>query len=461
MNNKVLIVDDNKSILTALELLLETQNYITEIFTSPDAAFNRFNNTEFDVVLLDMNFKAGINSGNEGLFWLKKFKKKDPNISIVMITAYSDVDIIVNAIKMGAFDFISKPWKNDKLLATVHAAVSHTSSCREVTLLKTQGKALISELNKKSEIVGSSSAIKEVFKLIEKVAVTDANVLLMGENGTGKEVFAQEIHRLSNRKNKPLVTVDMGSLPETLFESELFGHKKGAYTDAREDRAGKFEVASGGTLFLDECANIPLHMQSKLLSALQNRTITRIGENIQRKVDIRLICATNADLEAMVTDGTFREDLLYRINTIVIELPPLRERKGDVNILSDFFLRKFASKYGKSDLKISPQAKIKLNEYDWPGNVRELMHTIEKAVILAENKELGTHDFMLRGSLRQSKIKKIVTLEEMESSLIEAAIIKNSGNLTATAADLGITRQTLYNKMKKLDSEGLSFILKK
>jgi DNA-binding NtrC family response regulator len=449
---KVLIIDDNRSILSALEMLLRVGNIECSSYVSPDQGFNAMQKQPFHAILLDMNFKAGVNSGNEGLYWLNRFRETAPDTSVVMMTAYGDVDLAVKAIKNGAYDFVLKPWENEKLLATLKAAINYTLSQRELTTLKGKEKRLIGEINKsRSPLVGRSAAMNDVLRMVAKVAVTDANVLITGENGTGKELIAREIHRLSLRTDNVLVGVDMGALPETLFESELFGHRKGAFTDAREDRIGKFEVASGGSLFLDEIGNIPLHLQSKLLAALQNRSIVRLGENTPRAIDIRLISATNRNLEEMTANGTFREDLLYRINTITIEVPPLRQRSGDITLLANYFIEKYASKYGKTGLLISQRALQKLEDYCWPGNVRELQHTIEKAVILADSLCLDVTDFVFRAA-SGANVSLEMTLDEMENKLIEAALQRHQGNFSAAAGALGITRQTLYNKMKRYET---------
>ena len=397
-----------------------------------------------------MNFNAGINTGNEGIYWLSRIKESNPEISVVMITAYGDVELTVKALKTGATDFVLKPWDNAKLLATLKSALQLNLSKKEVSQLKEKEKGLKSEINREQKfIVGSSPQLMNVLNLVRKVAKTDANVLITGENGTGKELIAHEIHRLSNRSQEVMVSVDMGAITETLFESELFGHVKGAFTDARENRPGKFEVADKGSLFLDEIGNLSFHLQAKLLAAIQNRQISRIGSNQTVPVDIRLICATNKKLESMVHEGLFREDLLYRINTIQIEVPPLRDRGNDVLVLTDFFLKKYSSKYNKPHLKINQQAQDKLLKYSWPGNIRELQHTIEKAVILSEGNVLKPEDFFMRPILSGRTGEAELTLEEMEKRMINLAIEKNNGNLSAAAEQLGITRQTLYNKIKK------------
>ena len=446
----ILIVDDNKSILSALEILLAPEFQTVTTLSDPNQIPTELRRNEYNLAVLDMNFKAGINTGNEGIYWLGRIKETNPEISVVMITAYGDVELTVKALKAGATDFVLKPWDNAKLMATLKSALQLSLSKKEVVQLKEKEKGLKNEINRDQKfIVGSSPQLMQVLNLVRKVAKTDANILITGENGTGKELIAQEIHRLSQRAEEVLVSVDMGAITETLFESELFGHVKGAFTDARENRPGKFEIADKGSLFLDEIGNLSFHLQAKLLAAIQNRQISRIGSNQTVPVDIRLICATNKNLEQIVHDGLFREDLLYRINTIQIEVPPLRERGNDVLVLTDFFLKKYGSKYNKQNLKINQHAQDKLLKYAWPGNVRELQHTIEKAVILCENNILKPEDFFMRPIGSGKNIVTETTLEEMERRMINMAIEKNNGNLSAAAEQLGITRQTLYNKMKK------------
>jgi len=446
----ILIVDDNKSILSALEIFLTPEFQTVTTLSDPNLIPTELRKKEYNLVILDMNFNAGINTGNEGIYWLGRIKESNPEISVVMITAYGDVELTVKALKMGATDFFLKPWDNNKLLATLKSALQLNWSKKEVNQLKEKEKGLKTEINRDQKyIIGSSPQLMQMLNMVRKVAKTDANVLITGENGTGKELIAHEIHRLSNRSQEVMVSVDMGAITETLFESELFGHVKGAFTDARENRPGKFEIADKGSLFLDEIGNLSFHLQAKLLAAIQNRQISRIGSNQTVPVDIRLICATNKNLESMVHEGLFREDLLYRINTIQIEVPPLRERGNDVLVLTDFFLKKYSSKYNKPNLKINQQAQDKLLKYSWPGNIRELQHTIEKAVILSEGNVLKGEDFFMRPILSGRTGEAELTLEEMEKRMINLAIEKNNGNLSAAAEQLGITRQTLYNKIKK------------
>ncbi len=451
-NAKILVVDDNKSVLSAIEILLQFEYDEVSTISNPNQISSYPDLKNVDIVLLDMNFSAGVNTGNEGLFWLNEIKKRAPETSVIMMTAFGAVDLAVEALKKGATDFILKPWNNDKLMHTIKSAYKLRKSKREIDSLKANQSSLKQLINQKANtIIGNSPALNQLLTLTRKVAKTDVTVLITGENGTGKEVIARELHQCSERKEEVFINVDMGTISESLFESELFGHKKGAFTDAKEDRAGKFEAASGGTLFLDEIGNLSLQMQAKLLSVIQNREIVRVGSNKTIPVDIRLICATNCDLDNMVAEGVFREDLLYRINTIHLEVPALRERGDDILVLADFFLQKYASKYGKPQLKINEKAQQKLLSYEWPGNIRELQHTMERAVILSEGEVLKPTDFLLKPSTGTINSSKVATLEEMEKLMIMSAIDKHEGNYTAAANELGVTRQTLYNKMKRLD----------
>ncbi len=451
LDAKILIVDDNKSVLSALEILLQFDYKHVTIMSNPNQLASYPNLADVDIILLDMNFSAGVNTGNEGLFWLREIRKKAPQTSVIMMTAYGAVDLAVRALKEGASDFILKPWNNEKLLATVRSAFELRKSLKEIHKLKQQESNLKQLINyDHNHIVGDSKALNAVLNLTRKVAKTDVNVLITGENGTGKELIARELHRMSIRNNEVFIAVDMGSISESLFESELFGHVKGSFTDAKEDRAGKFEAASGGTLFLDEIGNLSLQTQAKLLSAIQNKTIVRVGANKPISVDIRLVCATNCNLAQMVVDGIFREDLLYRINTIHIEVPALRDRENDVLLLANFYLTKFAAKYGKFGLRLNEMALEKLIEYQWPGNIRELQHTIERAVILSEGNVLKPNDFILNSKAAISVESGLHTLEDMELVMITNALDQNNGNYSAAAEQLGISRQTLYNKMKKI-----------
>ncbi|SCD22111.1 DNA-binding transcriptional response regulator [Proteiniphilum saccharofermentans] len=449
---KILVVDDNKNVLSALKILLNAHFEEVTLLSSPTTLLAMLKEKNPDVVLLDMNYSAGINTGNEGLFWLSEVKRVNPDLPIVLFTAYADIDLAVTALKEGATDFVVKPWDNAKLLATLQSALELRLSRKEVVKLKEKQDVLNSQLNRESDIYwGESQAMRELLRLVEKVAKTDANVLITGENGTGKEVIARRIHQLSPRANESLVTVDMGAVTETLFESELFGHVKGSFTDAHNDRAGKIEAADKGTLFLDEIGNLGYPLQAKLLNALQSRQIIRVGSNKPVAVNIRLICATNHNLFLDVENGLFREDLLYRINTIQIEVPPLRDRKEDIPGLASFFLHRFAAKYNKTGVKLSKDAIAKMQEYNWPGNVRELEHTMEKALILSDNRVIDSSDLFLRpqGGSEKGKDLENVTLEEMERVLIERAMSNYGSNISAIAKELGVSRPTLYSKIKK------------
>lgn len=446
----LLIVDDNRDILNSLSVIMknEFENVLT--LNNPNRIIEILGKHDVDVVMLDMNFKSGIHNGNEGLFWMREIFSFDPDISVVIVTASGDIELAVKAIREGAVDFILKPWEDKKLLATVNVAWQLRLSRLEASSLKKDNQQLKKEINMGGEkiVLGASPTMINVMNIVKKVAGTDVNVLITGENGTGKELVAREIHNLSKRAGELMVSVDMGSITESLLESELFGHVKGAFTDARDDRKGRFEQAHRGTLFLDEIGNLSLQSQSKLLSVLQNRYIVRVGSNKQIPVDIRLICATNCDLMQMVQEGRFREDLLYRINTILIEVPPLRDRVDDIPILANYFLRVDCERYGKSGMKLTTHAMEKLATYEWPGNVRELQHSIEKAVILSDSAHLKPSDFVFSSSsVRQFSNE--MTLEGMEKKMISESIKKHNNNISVISEKLGITRQTLYNKMKK------------
>ena len=444
----ILVVDDNKGILTAVQMLLGTCFEKVITISTPNKIKATLHDENIDVVLLDMNFSAGINTGNEGLFWLSEIKKEDASIQVVLFTAYADIDLAVRGIKEGAADFVVKPWDNAKLLETLKTAYNIRTANHKGFSIVTD-KLVVSK--ESGMFWGESNAMQQLRSLIEKVARTDANILVTGENGTGKEMLAREIHLLSNRKKETLVPVDMGAITETLFESELFGHVKGAFTDARADRPGKFEVANKGTLFLDEIGNLSYHLQAKLLTALQRRSIVRVGSNTPIPVNIRLICATNRDLQEMVQKGDFREDLLYRINTIHVEIPPLRERPEDIVPLTEIFLSKYTKIYGKTAMCLSLDAKEKLKAQPWFGNIRELEHTIEKAVIIADRSVLDGNDFDFPRAKKKPVTKEATTLEEMEYNMIKNAMDKYSGNLSLVASQLGISRQTLYNKIKRYE----------
>ncbi|MCI1779557.1 MAG: sigma-54 dependent transcriptional regulator [Bacteroidales bacterium] len=451
MNKKgtILVVDDKKAVLSALKLLLG--NYFETIILSehPDRIPAILKNNDVDVVLLDMNFRAMVNTGNEGLFWLGEIKKADADIQVVVFTAYADIDLAVEAIKRGASDFVVKPWDNGKLVASMLHAFQIRKSGRDMERLREMKEGLMDE---KRMYWGTGTIMTRLHEIIKKVSSTDANILITGENGTGKEMLAREIHLLSERRKELFVSVDMGAISETLFESELFGHVKGAFTDAVNDRAGKFEIADGGTLFLDEIANLPYHLQAKLLTVIQSRRIVRVGSNRPVDTNVRLICATNRDLEKMVADGNFREDLFYRINTIRTELPPLRKRIEDIIPLAQMFLASYSSRYGKKINGFSEQASNNLKKHPWPGNIRELQHTIEKAVIMCDGKIIMPQDLLLDKPRNKTIYNKgPVTLEEMEKGTIKEAVQRNEGNMSAVAKELGITRQTLYNKIKRYE----------
>ncbi|MCL2501676.1 MAG: sigma-54 dependent transcriptional regulator [Bacteroidales bacterium] len=448
----LLVVDDNKAILDAVSLLGRGVFAKVIALPSPNRIPSLMEQEAVDVVLLDMNFSAGINSGNEGLYWLKRIIEGYPDIPVVLFTAYADINLAVTAVKEGAFDFVVKPFDNAKLTATLLSALQLHYSKAEVKRLKERTTALKGAFNPEYEVIwGASPAMQQVLQTVKQVAATQANILITGENGCGKEVIAKALHRLSTRSKEIMVSVDMGAVSETLFESELFGYLKGSFTDAKEDRAGKFEAAHRGTLFLDEIGNLSYPLQAKLLAAIQNRQITRIGSTRSTPIDIRLICATNKDLRGLTAQGLFREDLLYRINTIEIAMPPLRARKEDIIPLAEHFLKQYGAKYGKGTPSMDDHTKEKLCAYMWPGNVRELQHTIEKAVILSSNgNTLAVSDFLLSpAALHIPAGYEGETLDEMECRMIQKALIQHNSNLSTTAAKLGISRQTLYNKMKK------------
>ncbi|WP_321322268.1 sigma-54 dependent transcriptional regulator [Labilibaculum sp.] len=450
---KLLIIDDNEELLFALQLFLNSHFAKIDTIKNPNQLLSQLEVDEYDVYLLDMNFKAGINSGNEGLYWLKRILEFDANACVVLITAYGDVELAVKAMKEGAVDFIQKSWDENKILSTLLSALKLRNSKLEIKGLKEKQKQINHQINRNTQFVrGTSKAMTEVFRTVEKVAGTEANVLIVGENGTGKEVIARELHLSSHRKDQVFVSIDLGSLSENLFESELFGSKKGAFTDAKEDRMGRFELASGGTLFLDEIGNIPLHLQTKLLTAIQNKQIVPLGGNTPIDVDVRILAATNCNLFEMVSNGTFREDLLYRLNTIAIELPPLRERIEDIPELADFFLHKYADQYQKGECVFEKSAVKKLSQHSWPGNIREFQHIIEKSVILSETKKLAAVDVLIGEELQLSKkISDSLNLSDNEKFLIEKAIKHTGGNMSLAAKELGINRSTLYDKIRKYD----------
>lgn len=450
-DSKILVVDDDEGVLTAARLLLKSNGYQVLTEKRPDQVPAILETEHIGVVLLDMNFRSQLNTGNEGLYWLRQIKAKRPEIVCIMITAYGDVELAVQCLKEGASDFVLKPWHNEKLLATVHAARQLYVAHRKADKLHYEKDMLKADLNRGyGTFIGESPAIQRVFKTIEKVASTDVNVLILGENGTGKDLVARAICRESPRKDKPFVAVDMGSVSESLFESELFGHVKGAFTDAREDRPGRFEVANGGTIFLDEIGNLSLAMQSKLLQVLQNREVIRVGAHRPVALDVRLICATNQPLHQMVQERRFRQDLLYRINTVEIQLPPLRERKGDIPLLTDYFLKMYGKKYQKEAKKITPGCAAILEKYPWYGNVRELQHALERAVIMSDSDILLPEDILpANPPATVSDKEENVNLEESERRLIEKALKKYAGNISYAARELGLSRAALYRRMEK------------
>jgi len=441
-SGNILIVDDNRGVLTALQLLLKPYFDKITVLSSPVTLPATLREDTWQAVLLDMNFTSGINTGNEGLYWLHEIKKQYPALPVVLFTAYADIDLAVRGIKEGATDFIVKPWDNGKLVETLLNAAQNAPASGKKTATTPASTA-------SSMYWGESPVMQQLRMLVEKVAATDANILITGENGTGKEMLAREIHALSARHRKEMVSVDMGAITESLFESELFGHVKGAFTDAHADRPGKFEVADQSTLFLDEIGNLPYHLQAKLLTAIQRRSIVRVGSNTLVPVDIRLICATNRNLSEMADKGEFREDLLYRINTIHLEIPALRERQEDIIPLAERFIIRFCKQYGKPALRLDNAAREKLMQHPWSGNIRELEHAIEKAVIICDGAFLSAGLFQLQRRNEASEMPAASTLEDMEKQRIRRTLDKCGGNLSAVASQLGITRQTLYNKMKK------------
>ncbi|MBX9095984.1 sigma-54-dependent Fis family transcriptional regulator [Bacteroides xylanisolvens] len=448
---KILIVDDNEDVLFALNLLLEPYTEKIKVATTPDRIEYFMTTFHPDLILLDMNFSRDAISGQEGFESLKQILQIDPQAIVIFMTAYADTDKAVRAIKAGATDFIPKPWEKDKLLATLTSGMRLRQSQQEVSILKEQVEVLSGQNTSENDIIGESSVMQEVFTTINKLSNTDANILILGENGTGKDVIARLIYRCSPRYGKPFVTIDLGSIPEQLFESELFGFEKGAFTDAKKSKAGRMEVATNGTLFLDEIGNLSLPMQSKLLTAIEKRQISRLGSTQTVPIDVRLICATNADIRQMVEDGNFRQDLLYRINTIEIHIPPLRERGNDIILLADHFLDRYTRKYKKEIHGLTREAKNKLLKYVWPGNVRELQHTIERAVILGDGSMLKPENFLFHTTSKQKKEEEVVlNLEQLERQAIEKALRISNGNISRAAEYLGITRYALYRKLEKL-----------
>jgi DNA-binding NtrC family response regulator len=446
----ILLVDDDDDILFSARISLK--KYFSEIITenNPKKISNHLTKKSIDVALLDMNYRIGFEDGKEGLYWLKHIKEISPETTVILMTAFGSVNLAVEAIKQGATDFILKPWNTEKLYGVVNAGVELARSKRKTKQLETVQKQQNKDFHQKTEhIIGNSSAMQSAINLVKKVAPTDANVLILGENGTGKYVFAKEIHLQSERKNHPFIHVDLGSLNENLFESELFGYVKGAFTDAQKDSVGRFELAMGGTIFLDEIGNLPLHLQSKLLTVIQNKKITRLGEGKERSIDARIICATNAPIHQMVEEQTFRQDLLFRINTIELNLPPLRERKDDISLLANHFLEKLTQKYRKTINSFSMDAIKAMENYHWPGNIREIEHIVERAVIITENQEIKSEDLHFSTKKIDVTLSDSLNLEETEKILIQQAIKKHQGNISRAAKDLGLTRAALYRRLEK------------
>jgi DNA-binding NtrC family response regulator len=449
--SKILIVDDNEDVLLAAKLLLKPHVTVIRTEKDPSQLPRLLDKETFDVIFLDMNFTQDMTSGKEGFYWLKEILKTDPSAVVILITAYGDVDTAVKAIKEGATDFVLKPWQNEKFIATLSSALKLRESRIELEKLRSRQHQLSADMDSAfHDLIGKSGPMQAVYATIQKVAATEANVLILGENGTGKELVARALHKQSKRASEVFISIDMGTLTPTLFESELFGHVKGAFTDAKDDRAGRFEIASGGTLFLDEIGNIPPELQAKLLTVLQKREITRVGANKAVPIDIRLICATNMPIHQYASDKKFRQDLLYRINTVEILIPPLRERKDDIPVLSEYFLSIFAKKYNKSCVRFDAGTVFKLVNYSWPGNVRELQHAIERAVILCDSDLLLPSDFMF-SSKSSSDFDELqnYNLDETEKNIIIKALLKHNGNITHAANEMGITRTALYRRMKK------------
>ena len=447
---KILIVDDNEDVLFALNLLLEPHVEKVKVTTQPSRIEHFMQTYEPDVILLDMNFSRDAISGQEGFDCLEQILGIDPEAVVLFMTAYADTEKAVRAIKAGATDFIPKPWEKEKLLATLSSAIKLRQSRREVKQLQARVEALSGQDKEVPLMIGQSKAMKEVFDTIHQLADTDANILILGENGTGKDLVARSLRFFSPRQQGPFITIDLGSVPESLFESELFGYEKGAFTDARKSKAGRMEVASGGTLFLDEIGNLSMAMQSKLLTAIEKKRISRLGSTKNIPIDVRFVCATNANIRQMIEEGNFRQDLLYRINTVEIHIPPLRERGEDVLLLADHFLKKYAHKYKKEIQGLTRETKQKLMRYPWPGNVRELQHAMERAVILSQSAWLRPNDFMLTPqSEKKNELEEVLNLEELELRAIKKALKRCAGNVSEAAELLGITRYALYRKMSK------------
>jgi len=449
---KILIVDDDEDVLLAARMFLKQHVSLVHTEKEPQKLPALLKNETYDVILLDMNFEKDVTSGYEGFYWLNEILRIDPSAVVVFITAYGDVDLAVRAIKEGATDFVLKPWQNERLLVTISAAMNLRQSKVEVDNLRSRQKQMSADIDQQfHDFIGTSFAMQKVFETIKKVAGTEANVLILGENGTGKELVARALHRQSMRAEEVFISVDMGAISETLFESELFGHVKGAFTDAKEDRPGRFEIAKGGSLFLDEIGNLSLPLQAKLLAVLENRQVTRLGTNVVRSIDVRLICATNMLIHEMVNKKEFRQDLLYRINTVEIQLPPLRERLEDIPLLADHFLHVYSKKYKHPLKRISPPTLKRLEKYHWPGNVRELQHAVERAVIMSDSTVLQPTDFFLSSKETQEEglIFEDYNLDDIEKVVIRKALSKYGGNISQAARELGLTRTSLYRRLEK------------
>ncbi len=454
LDKKILVIDDNEDVLLAAQLLLEQYFSVVTVEKDPNKIPIVMENNNYDLILLDMNFTKDMTSGQEGFYWLDQILKIDPLMVVILITSFGDVNTAVKAIKFGATDFVLKPWHNEKFIATISTALKLRESKQELNYLRSKNTILNQDIAKQfPDLVGNSKTMQNVFNLIQKVAKTDANILILGENGTGKELIARAIHKQSLRSKEVFISVDVGAIPHTLFESELFGHVRGAFTDAKEDRIGRFELASKGTLFLDEISNIPIELQAKLLSVLQQRKIAKVGSNKFKEIDIRLICATNVDLLKLIETQRFRDDLLYRINTVEIHVPPLRERKSDIELLVEHYLNIYQKKYAKANLKLTTATLEKLKNYDWPGNVRELQHTVERAVILCESETLKPDDFVLREGSNQSTDLRFsnFNLDNIEKTVIQKVLAENNGNISKAAEELGLTRSSLYRRMEKFN----------
>lgn len=448
-NENILIVDDDRDVLLTAELVLKDGQKRIHCIANPSDLPKLLETKKFDVVLLDMNFTRGLTSGEEGFYWLRKIKELSVDTQVIMATAYGEIDLAVEAIKQGASDFLVKPWNNEKLVSTVNTCVQLSQSKQKIRQLENTQQALNEKLESEfSDIIGESTSMKQVFSLVDKVAATDASVLILGENGTGKELIARAIHRKSMRSHLPMISVDLGAISASLFESEMFGHKKGAFTDAKQDRTGRFEIADGGTLFLDEIGNLDQPLQAKLLGVLESRNVTRVGSDNTLPIDIRLISATNMSATDMANGELFRKDLLYRINTVEMLLPPLRERISDIPLLAAHYSKTYSNKYNKPEIRLSSSDISKLQNYKWPGNIRELQHSLERAVIVAENGKIDLQDLLI-GQTLESKPKAELNIAKLEERAIKQAIQEFEGNLTIVAKALGLGRTTLYRKMEK------------